>query len=129
MCLMIKIQGIIFNLLMPPLNLSKRISYTINNQYMVNPRIFSLTDVFGPLYVFWHYNTSKNSCFNQGCQFFSKTFFSAWFFLVFTIPEEIGFIRKKTNLGFNHILTRGSKMPQKAGCAGSNKVSDSCNYI
>ena len=25
--------------------------------------------------------------------------------------------------------TRGSKMPQKAGCAGSNKVSDCCNYI
>ena len=27
------------------------------------------------------------------------------------------------------IKTRGSKMPQKAGCAGSNKVSDCCNYI
>ena len=25
--------------------------------------------------------------------------------------------------------TRGSKMPQKAGCAGRNKVSDCCNYI
>ena len=28
-----------------------------------------------------------------------------------------------------HTLTRGSKMPQKAGCTGSNKVSDCCNYI
>ena len=27
------------------------------------------------------------------------------------------------------ILTRGSKMPQKADCTGSNKVSDCCNYI
>ena len=26
-----------------------------------------------------------------------------------------------------YYLTRGSKMPQKAGCAGSNKVSDCCN--
>ena len=25
--------------------------------------------------------------------------------------------------------TRGSKMPQKAGCAGSKKVSNCCNYI
>ena len=27
------------------------------------------------------------------------------------------------------ILTRGPKMHQKAGCVGSNKVSNCCNYI
>ena len=25
--------------------------------------------------------------------------------------------------------TRGSQMPQKAGCAGRNKISNCCNYI
>ena len=39
------------------------------------------------------------------------------------VPDFLNFNALKS------ILTRGSKMPKKAGCTGSNKVSDCCNYI
>ena len=45
--------------------------------------------------------------------------------------DQLNWNHKKTTVSnyWLQLVTRGSKMPQKAGCAGSNKVSDCCNYI